>query len=224
MTIYIFFVGCLVLRQEISESLQKKSVQTKVPMLRKRPKTVSVPPLGGGWKGPPQFFLAGIAFVGFLNLMQEIFDSMQKESACFDLPILRKSPKTVSVPPLVGAEKAPHNFFGWDSLCGVSKHDARDFWLNAKGISLFRPPRVEKSHKNSVCGVKHFFGLDTLCRVSVLDVQDFWLIPKEISPKRPPWAEKTPQISVCSPLGGVRLGLRGGIILFWCLEMISTLT
>ena len=113
------------------------------PYAEKTSKNSVCPPLRWGLKRPPTIFLAGIDFVGFLNLMQEIFDSMQKESACFDLPILRKRPKTVSVPPLVGAEKAPHNFFGWDSLCGVSKHDARDFWLNAKGISLFRPPKVE---------------------------------------------------------------------------------
>jgi hypothetical protein len=35
-------------------------------------------------------------------------------------------------------------------LCGV-KLDAGDFWLIPKGISLIRPPRAEKTPKNSVC-------------------------------------------------------------------------
>ena len=42
------FVGCLHLGQEISDSTQKESAQTDPPGLRKHPKTVSVPPPGGG--------------------------------------------------------------------------------------------------------------------------------------------------------------------------------
>ena len=41
-------MGCLDLRLEIPKSLQKESAQTDQPRLRKHPKTVSVPPLGGG--------------------------------------------------------------------------------------------------------------------------------------------------------------------------------
>ena len=60
--------------------------------------SVCHPPEGGS-----NIFSAGIPFVVCLNLMREISDSLQKESAQTEPPGLRKHPKTVSVPPWGGA-------------------------------------------------------------------------------------------------------------------------
>ena len=99
-----------------------------------------------------------------------------------------------------GWQKFVNHFFDQDTLCGVSKLDARV-------ISLIRPHRADPTPENSVCppplrGGQTFSQLDTLCRVSKLDARHIWLIAKGISPIWPPRAEKSPKNSVCPPPDG----------------------
>ena len=95
-----------------------------------------------GGRKSPSFFSFSDTLCGVSKLVWRVIWLIAKRISQNRPPQAEKTPKNRVRPPLRGgAESAPPYFLDGDTLCGVSKHGARDFWVKTERIS---PNRAKK--------------------------------------------------------------------------------